>query len=124
MPLGYYLRLKDRLAEIGNLKAAASVLAWDQQTYMPPGGATARSEQMATLERLAHQAFISDELDLLLEKAAADVNGFPYDSDEASLVRVTRREYDKARKIPARLIAEISRVTSLGLETWTKARAE
>ena len=41
--------LKTRLAEIDDLELAASVLGWDQNTYMPPGGAPARGRQIATL---------------------------------------------------------------------------
>ncbi len=32
-----------RLREIDDLSAAADILHWDQATYMPPGGAAARS---------------------------------------------------------------------------------
>src|SRR5947208_10922771 len=117
-------RLKSKLAEVCDLKGAASVLGWDQQTYMPPGGASARAEQLATLEKLSHEMFISAEMGELLEGAAAEVSGLAFDSDEASLVRVTRRDYDKARKIPAALVAEIARTTSLGMEVWVKAKAE
>src|SRR5437867_10266946 len=97
-------KLRDRLAEVCDLRGAASVLGWDQQTYMPPGGASARAEQLATLERLSHEMFISAEMGELLEGAVAEVSGLAHDSDEASLVRVTRRDYDKARKIPPALI--------------------
>ncbi|PYV84268.1 MAG: carboxypeptidase [Acidobacteria bacterium] len=117
-------RLKSKLAEICDLKGAASVLGWDQQTYMPPGGANARAEQLATLEKLSHEMFVSAEMGELLEGAAAEVSALAYDSDEASLVRVTRRDYDKARKIPPALVAEIARTTSLGMEVWVKAKAE
>ena len=117
-------RLKSKLAEVCDLKGAASVLGWDQQTYMPPGGASARAEQLATLEKLSHEMFVSAEMGELLEGAAAEVSGLAFDSDEASLVRVTRRDYDKARKIPAALVAEIARTTSLGMEVWVKAKAE
>ena len=117
-------RLRGKLAEICDLRGAAAVLGWDQQTYMPPGGAAARSEQLATLERLSHEMFISAEVGELIEGAAAEVSGFTYDSDEASLVRVTRRDYEKARKVPPSLIAEIARTTSIGMEVWVKAKAE
>ena len=47
--------LKKHLREINDLEAVAALLSWDQMTYMPPGGATARAHQMATLGRLAHE---------------------------------------------------------------------
>src|SRR5207247_7055895 len=97
-------RLKSKLAEICDLKGAASVLGWDQQTYMPPGGASARAEQLATLERLSHEMFISAEMGELLEGAVAEVSGLAHDSDEESLVRVTRRDYEIASTIPTALM--------------------
>jgi carboxypeptidase Taq len=114
--------LKAKLKEIHNLNAAAAVLSWDQQTYMPPGGAAARAEQLATLSKLSHQMFTSDEVGQLLEDlASAD---FEYESDEASLVRVARRDYDKARKLPPALVEEMSLTFSLGQQVWLKARAD
>ncbi len=113
--------LRTRLKDVFNLNNAAELLGWDQQVNMPPGGAAARAEQLATLHRLAHELFTTDEIgQLLVDLEGA---GFPYDSDEASLVRVVRRDYDKARKLPPELVAEMSRTFSLGHHIWTKARA-
>jgi carboxypeptidase Taq len=115
--------LKKKLAVVSDLNGAASLLGWDQQTYMPPGGAAARAEQLATLGRLAHEALISDEIGELLEGASAETPG-PSDSDESCLLRVVRRDYEKARKVPPALVAEIARATSLGMEVWVQARKE
>ena len=117
-------QLKNKLAEISDLNAAASVLGWDQHTYMPGGGAEARAEQLATLGRLSHEMFTSDQTGELLETATAESAALAYDSDEASLVRVTRRDYDKARRIPPALVAEIARTSSLAMEVWVKAKTE
>ncbi len=116
--------LKKLLAPVEDLHRASAILGWDQQTYMPSRGAAARSEQLATLDSLAHKFFTADEIGMLLDDLADDAANFPYDSDEASLIRVTKREYAKARRVPAALIEDISRTTSLALESWTKARAE
>lgn len=113
--------LKTKLKDIKNLQAAEAVLGWDQQVFMPPGGAEARAEQLATLSKITHEMFVADEIGALLsDLAGAD---FPYDSDEASLIRVVQRDYDKARKLPSTLVAELSRTFSLGQQIWTKARA-
>ena len=60
-------RLKELLSEIDDLHKAAYVLEWDQQTYMPPGGVEARAKQLATLQKIAHARFVSDEVGKLLE---------------------------------------------------------
>jgi Zn-dependent M32 family carboxypeptidase len=47
------VELKQHLTEIDDLERALGVLAWDQRTNMPAGGASARSETLATgLDRL------------------------------------------------------------------------
>lgn len=113
--------LKTKLKEIVNLNNAAAVLGWDQQTYMPPGGAAARAEQLATLSKLSHEMFTSDEIgQLLTDLAQVD---FDDDSDEAALIRVAKRDYDKARKLPLKLVEEMSRTFSLGQQVWIKAKA-
>ena len=114
--------LKAKLKDVHNLHNAASVLGWDQQVYMPPGGAQARAEQLATLSKIAHEMFTTAEVgQLLSDVAEAD---FDYESDEASLVRVAQRDYDKACKLPPDLVEEMSRTFSLGQQVWTQARAD
>lgn len=122
--MGSLEQLRTKLAEITDLNGAVSLLGWDQHTYMPPGGAAARAEQLATLEKLSHEMFIADEVGELIEAASAEVSSLAYESDDASLVRVTRRDYEKARKVPPALVAEIARSTSTGMEIWVKARTD
>ena len=98
--------LKEHLATVEDLNAAASVLSWDQQTYMPPGGAEARAAQLATLARLSHEQFASARTESLLGAAASLAETSAPDSDEAALLRVTRRDLDKATKLPAEFVAE------------------
>jgi carboxypeptidase Taq len=119
-----FVELKSRLAEINDLENAFAVLSWDQQTYMPPGGAPARSEQLATLRKTAHEWFTSDETGTLLEAAAQETAGLAYESDEASLVRVAQRDYQKARKVPSKLVAELARVTAMATDVWNQARKQ
>jgi carboxypeptidase Taq len=117
-------RLKKLLAPVEDLHHASALLGWDQQTYMPRRGAAPRAEQLATLDSLAHKLFTVDEIGGLLDELADDAANLPYDSDEASLVRVTKRDYDKAKRVPPELIEDLARTTSLALESWTRARAE
>ncbi len=110
------------LHEISDLGRARALLAWDERTKMPPGGAEVRAEQIATLTRLRHLRLCSDELGELLDRAAAGLDSAPRDSFEASLVRVTRREWEKARRVPAELRAETARVSSIAERAWEGAR--
>ena len=114
--------LRARLAEISDLGGARELLDWDQRTQMPAAGAETRAEQLATLARIHHQRLVSDELGALIEAAAAEVDDEPYESDEASLVRLTRREWEKTRRVPAALQAEITRAASLAEHAWAEFR--
>jgi carboxypeptidase Taq len=114
--------LRTALAEISDLGRARALLAWDERTKMPPRGAEARAEQEATLARIRHQRLVSDELGRLLDQAAVRTNDEPYDSEQASLVRVARREWEKARLVPADLRAEITRTSSIAEHAWVEAK--
>ena len=115
-------QLKARLAEIDDLKSAAAVLHWDQATYMPPGGAPAHARQMATLQRLAHEKFTDPAIGKLLDELRPYEESLPYDSDEASLIRVARRDYEKAVKVPPSFTAELENHSSETYIAWRKAR--
>jgi carboxypeptidase Taq len=114
--------LRQRLATVADLSSAAGLLTWDQHTYMPRGAVQARSEQLATLSRLAHEWFTAEETGALIEQAAAETATHDPASDEASLVRVTRRDYDRERKLPTDFVAELSRVRSQAQSAWVEAR--
>ena len=114
--------LQSRLLEVDDLNSAASVLRWDQTTYMPPGGAPARGRQLATLARLSHERFCEASTGRLLEAAEQETAGLPFESDEASLVRVTRRNWEQSVRIPAELVAEFQSHSAQCYQAWTEAR--
>jgi carboxypeptidase Taq len=117
-------RLKDRMGQLSDLGHALSLAHWDQQTKMPPRGGEARAESLATLTRISHELFVSDETGRLLEGAAAELNGGDPDSDDVRLVALVRRQWDKARRVPTDLAAEMARAASVGQEAWVTARAD
>ena len=117
-----FQQLKTRLLEVNDISSAAGLLYWDQTTYMPPGGAAARARQMATLRQLSHEKFTDPEIGRLLDTLAPYEKSLAYDSDEASLLRVTRRNYERATKIPAAFMAAVTNHTSESYQVWTEAR--
>jgi len=116
--------LKLLLGEISDLHAASSVLSWDQQTYMPLGAAESRAMQLTTLATKAHELFISDKIGQLLTDIEAKAGDLDYDSFEASLIRVTKRNYNRMKRLPPELVADLAKATSLGDIAWRKAREE
>ena len=114
--------LKQRLAEIHDLERASMVLGWDQRTMMPPKGAGVRAEASATLSGLIHERFVDDEIGRLLDRLGGLEEELGHDSDDASLIRVTRREWEKARRVPAEIAAAWAREGGKAHVAWLEAR--
>jgi len=116
--------LKARLAEVDDLENAAALLEWDQLTMMPPGGADERADQTATLQKIAHEKFIADEVGQLLADLGAQLKDAPAENADAALVRVASRLYRRKTQLPTRLVAEMVQATSIGQSIWARARAQ
>ena len=119
-----YTELRERLAEVHDLDRAGAVLTWDERTKMPAGGAAARADQLATLARVKHYRIGAAEVGHLLAELAPFERSLPYDSTEASLIRVARRDHEKARRVPPDLEAELARAAATGEHAWREARAQ
>jgi carboxypeptidase Taq len=115
-------QLRQRLAEIHDLGATMLLLGWDQQVIMPPAGAEARAEALGTLGRIEHELYTSAETGRLLEAAAGELDGLPDDADDVRLVRNTQRVWEKARRVPTELAAEMVRAHALGESAWEAAK--
>jgi len=114
--------LKNKLADLSDLNQAAAVLGWDQQTYMPVGGAEARGNQQALLGRLGQEWATSPELGKLLDELKPYAESLDPDSDEARLITVSARDFAKATRVPTEHVVEFTRVTSRANQGWVEAR--
>jgi len=110
--------LRERLAELSDLEMLGRLAAWDQRTMMPPQGGPERGQQLATLERIAHELATGPELGEWLD-ALDDGRLGDLDRD---IVRLARRDWDRARRVPPELAGELERAGSEGQEVWHKAR--
>ena len=115
--------LKERLAEIHYLGRAKALLDWDERTVMPPGGAESRAEQVAALVRVQHEKLASEDLGRLIAEVEPFGEELHYDSDEAALIRVAKRDHEKARRVPVELRAAIARASTIVEHAWREARA-
>lgn len=120
-PTSAYDRLRQRFREIALLNSAAGVLHWDQETYLPSQGVPWRAEQLAYLSGQAHRLATAPEVGDWLAEAEASV---PEDAayPQRTNLRGWRRDYDRAVKLPPRLVEELSRATSLAQSAWAEAR--
>jgi carboxypeptidase Taq len=116
--------LKAELAEVTYMLQALGLLEWDQQTYMPSGAAESRAFQESTLHKVCHERRTSDMLGRLLDGAEKEVAGLDPESLDYQLVRMTRYDFDRARKLPPEFVAESAHTNSLAMAVWGKARSE
>ena len=113
--------LKAQLALTADLTQAQALLSWDQNVYLPPGAAAARGQQMASLGRLIHERATDSQLGEWLT-TLADV-GAGADTPDAALVRVARRNFDKATKLPGPFVEDFTQARSASQAAWVGARA-
>jgi len=113
-------RLKELSAEIFDFQNITSLLAWDQEVYMPQGAVNDRSSQLSRMSGLVHGKQTSQELGDLLKKAHDELDGY-FEHDRA-LVRVMQRAYDMSTKLPAEFVTEFTQLTSRSVHAWVDAR--
>jgi carboxypeptidase Taq len=116
-------QLKERLAEVVDLSAVGRLLSWDQQTMMPPAGVRHRADQTAALQRLLYERLADPEIGRLLDDLASREGSLDPDSDDAALIRLARRDHEKAVRVPLPLRAELARTAAESRPVWAKARA-
>jgi carboxypeptidase Taq len=114
--------LKQQLAELADLRRAEKILAWDLTVWMPPSGSEARAAQLSTLESVIHARFADARIGRLLDELEEYGASLPYDSDDACLLRVTRRDWERAQRVPGELVSELARHGAQAYEAWVKAR--
>jgi carboxypeptidase Taq len=117
-------RLNALIGEVVDLQHAASLLEWDEQVYMPPGGASTHGDMVATIRKVAHEKFTSDAVGRALEEAGRNAAGDGGDSDGDRLLSVTAHEYDKALRVPADFVAEQAQAVSAAQHAWVTARKQ
>jgi carboxypeptidase Taq len=91
---------------------------------MPQGGNEARGNQLATIGKISHEKFTSDEIGMLLGDLETELNGAGPDSDDLRLLHVARHDYDRATRVPSDFVAEYAVVTSKAFEAWKEARSK
>lgn len=116
-----YDNLVTRLKSTALLASCSAVLEWDEQTYLPADGTAHRANQLALLAGLIHEQATDPEIGALLHELEASSN-FAEDSLEAANIREARHEYDRATKLPRRLVEELSKVATLSHHAWVEAR--
>jgi carboxypeptidase Taq len=112
--------LRARLAELSDLSLLGHLAFWDQRTMMPPAGSPDRANQISTLSRLHHERATGDEVGAWLDA----LDGAELDDLDRDLVRLARRDYDRQKRVPGDLAAELAQAAAAGQDIWEAARAD
>lgn len=111
-------KLRDRMAELCDLSAMEMLAVWDQLVMMPAEGALARAQQLGTLARLTHERATGEEVGAWLDELATA----PLDERDGDIVRIARRDWGRARRVPTELAVELAQASAQGQESWRAAR--
>jgi carboxypeptidase Taq len=114
--------LKQRLGEIMDLVRTQYLQQWDLEVWMPPRGGDERAAQIATLQTILHARRTDDRIGELVDELEPYASSLPHDHDDACLVRVARRDWEKLRRIPTDLAAEIAGAQAESYQAWVGAR--
>src|SRR5690242_800455 len=115
-----YAELLRRTKEIALVDAAGGLLNWDEETYMPRQALAFRAEQLAFFSGWSHRQFTAPEVGDWIR--ACEGHGFAAGSDESANLKEWRRSYDRATRLPAELVEEFNRATTLARDAWAEAR--
>jgi len=118
-----YDELISRIREVSTLGSTASLLHWDQETQMPPGGVEHRARQLSQLAGLTHQWATDPHVGELISECEADGDlvADPH-SDAGANLRELRKSYDRATKLPSDLVTERAKTRTIATHHWQEAR--
>jgi carboxypeptidase Taq len=117
-PVSALEKLRVRLAELADLSSVEMLLSWDQLVMMPQAGAEARAQQLGALASLTHERATAAEIGEWLE----DLDPAQLDELDRDIVRVARRDWTRARRVPQELAVQIAQASTDGQEIWRLAR--
>ncbi len=118
-PATIYGAYVSRMNRIADLRYAAGLLQWDQETYLPPKGAEKRGQQIATLTEISHEMFTSNELGNLLEQLLEQDE---FDAVQKRNIQLSREDFVRQQKIPADFVRRLSETVTRSFHSWMQAR--
>lgn len=114
---------QDLMAHQRQTQALAQIsgrLGWDQETMMPQGAAAQRAEESAALQTVIH----ARRTDPCVGDWLAALSGADLPPEAAANIRHIQRDWDKARRLPADLVAALARQTSLSQQAWAQCKTD
>lgn len=110
------------------LEGVSSLLGWDQETYMPPGAAAIRADQMKTMAGLIHREKTSrkfaNALSKLIDLKTGAIKSKSLSPEQKAAVTEWYKEYKHDTALPAKFVEEFAKLTSQALMAWRSAKSE
>jgi carboxypeptidase Taq len=119
-----YQKLLERSKELSVIGSAGAILHWDMETKMPPRGVELKSQQLAWIQKVAHQMLTSPESGKIIDSIEKAKDYDSLDPVQKRNVYLSRKMYDEATKLPEDLVVEIAKQSTIGVNVWKKAKAE
>lgn len=116
-----YEQYSEHMRRIADMRYAAAVLQWDQETYMPVKGANGRARQLATLSEAAHElATAASFVELVTELVQRnDLNEL-----QRKNVLLTQEDLLRQQKLSGVFVRTLSEAVSKAFNSWVAARKE
>ena len=108
-----------KMRKIADVKNAMAVLQWDEETYLPPQGASMRGQQMATLSEISHELFVDEKLGNILNEL---ISNDALTHTQRKNVELTLEDYNKNKKYESAFVRKLSETTSKAYHSWISAR--
>jgi len=119
-----YKLLRDHAKETTMIATIQSLLEWDERTYMPPAGGEYRADQVAFLAGQVHRRQTAEQLGHWLSELSESPLAVDRHSDTGSVIRHLKRDYEKKSRLPQALVEELTRLSVLGQQVWSRARRD
>ena len=103
-----------------DLGSVLSLLDWDEQVNLPPESSDQRARQMATLSEMHHNLLSDPTIEPLLQELEGDWEQLSL--QEQAITKHTRKDYDRATRLPAEYVAEKAILDSQAYHAWVEAR--
>ncbi|MCW3080810.1 carboxypeptidase M32 [Segetibacter sp.] len=115
-----YSQYKNSMQKLADVKYAAAVLQWDQETYLPKKGADFRGRQLATLSEVAHGMFTDDKNGKLLQELLLK----DLSQEQKRNVELTWEDYSRQKKLTPAFVRKMSEAVSASFFAWVEARKQ
>jgi carboxypeptidase Taq len=115
-----YEKLMEKYGETSILGSTVMLIAWDMETYMPPGAVSMRGDQMGLLRRITHRMLTGKELGNLIRECESESGS--YDEVQSRNLYLVKRDRDIATSVPEDLVAKYTKQTAIARDAWARAR--